>query len=143
MRTSQTSGSITAQAIAGTYVVLFGMSIDGPVPDDFLGFSIERSDRSTGERAFLDNFVLFSQNDRGAESETLPGRSPPTCRAHQRRKSACFLADRPYERIRCPVQRSSSRQALRALSCGCVTRSRHPHRPVTPPYGHPRDRRQA
>ena len=69
MRIRQTSGSTSVQAIAGTYVVLFGMSIDGPVPKDFLGFSIERSDHSTGKRVYLDNFVLFQQHDLGAESD--------------------------------------------------------------------------
>jgi phosphatidylserine/phosphatidylglycerophosphate/cardiolipin synthase-like enzyme len=69
MRASETVGALTAQAIAGTHVVLFGMSVQGRVPDDFVGFSIERLDHSNGTSAFLDNFVLFEQNDRGAASD--------------------------------------------------------------------------
>lgn len=67
MRAKEKSGALTAQAIAGSYVVLFGMSLDGPVPDDFLGFSIERS--SGGKSVPLDNFVLFEENFKGAASD--------------------------------------------------------------------------
>lgn len=67
MRVKEKSGSLTVQAIAGTYVVLLGMSIDGPVPADFLGFSIERS--AGGKTVPLDNFVLFEQNFEGADSD--------------------------------------------------------------------------
>lgn len=67
MRAKEKSGALTVQAIAGSYVVLFGMSLDGPVPDDFLGFSIERG--SGGKSVPLDNFVLFEQNYKGAVSD--------------------------------------------------------------------------
>jgi phosphatidylserine/phosphatidylglycerophosphate/cardiolipin synthase-like enzyme len=67
VRSREKSGALTVQAIAGTYVVLLGMSIDGPVPDDFLGFSIERS--AGGKSVPLDNFVLFEQSFKGADSD--------------------------------------------------------------------------
>jgi phosphatidylserine/phosphatidylglycerophosphate/cardiolipin synthase-like enzyme len=69
MRTSETSGAITARAIAGTYVVLFGISVKAEAADDLLGFSIERLDQATGKKAFLDNFLLFEQNDKGPDSD--------------------------------------------------------------------------
>lgn len=75
MRIKEKSGGLSVQAIAGTYVVLFGMSLDGPVPDDFLGFSIERSEGG-GKGVFLDNFVLFEQNFNGADSEHSSGENP-------------------------------------------------------------------
>jgi phosphatidylserine/phosphatidylglycerophosphate/cardiolipin synthase-like enzyme len=69
MRTSNRSGDVTVQAIAGTYVVLFGISVDPSAVDDLLGFSIERLDHSSGKRDFLDNFVLFEHNDAGSDSD--------------------------------------------------------------------------
>jgi phosphatidylserine/phosphatidylglycerophosphate/cardiolipin synthase-like enzyme len=69
MRISKKSGAVTVQAIAGTYVVLFGISAEPEAIDDLLGFSIERLDQATGEKAFLDNFVLFEHNDKGSDSD--------------------------------------------------------------------------
>ncbi len=69
MRISGKSGTVTVRAIAGTYVVLFGISAEPDAIDDLLGFSIERIDQASGERAFLDNFVLFEHNDKGADSD--------------------------------------------------------------------------
>jgi phosphatidylserine/phosphatidylglycerophosphate/cardiolipin synthase-like enzyme len=69
MRISETSGAITARAIAGTYVALFGISVKADAADDLLGFSIERLDQATGKKAFLDNFLLFEQNDKGPDSD--------------------------------------------------------------------------
>jgi phosphatidylserine/phosphatidylglycerophosphate/cardiolipin synthase-like enzyme len=75
MRIKGKSGALSVQAIAGTYVVLFGMSLEGPVPDDLLGFSIERSEGG-GKGVFLDNFVLFEQNFNGADSEHSSEENP-------------------------------------------------------------------
>jgi phosphatidylserine/phosphatidylglycerophosphate/cardiolipin synthase-like enzyme len=69
MRVSESSGSVTVQAIAGTYVVLFGISAKPEAVDDLLGFSIERKEKSSGKSVFLDNFVLFEHNDKGADSD--------------------------------------------------------------------------
>jgi phosphatidylserine/phosphatidylglycerophosphate/cardiolipin synthase-like enzyme len=69
MRISDKHGALTARAIAGSYVVLFGMSLDGPVPDDFLGFSIERLDPAGEKQDYLDNLVLFEENYNGADSD--------------------------------------------------------------------------
>ncbi|MGN6257464.1 MAG: phospholipase D-like domain-containing protein [Solirubrobacterales bacterium] len=76
MRISAKDGSLTAQAIAGTYVVLLGMSLEGPVPDDFLGFSIERAEGSSGKGVFLDNFVLFEENFEGEKSDHSSEKNP-------------------------------------------------------------------
>jgi phosphatidylserine/phosphatidylglycerophosphate/cardiolipin synthase-like enzyme len=69
MRVSGAEGSLTVRAIGGTYVVLFGMSLEPGAVDDLLGFSIERRERSSGKSVFLDNFVLFEHNDKGADSD--------------------------------------------------------------------------
>lgn len=69
MRVSESSGAITVRAIAGTYVVLFGISVKPEAIDDLLGFSIERKEKSNGKSVFLDNFVLFQHNDKGADSD--------------------------------------------------------------------------
>jgi phosphatidylserine/phosphatidylglycerophosphate/cardiolipin synthase-like enzyme len=68
MRIKEKSGALSVQAIAGTYVVLFGMSLEGPVPDDFLGFAVERSEGG-GKGVYLDNFVLFEENFKGTDSD--------------------------------------------------------------------------
>lgn len=68
MRMVQNSGALTVQAIAGTHVVLFGMSVDEQATNGLLGFSIERSEAG-GEARPLDNFLLFKQNDKGKASD--------------------------------------------------------------------------
>jgi phosphatidylserine/phosphatidylglycerophosphate/cardiolipin synthase-like enzyme len=66
MRAKDTSGTLSVQAIAGTYVVLFGMSVEAGAVDGLLGFSIERIDHDSGKQVFLDNFLLFKANDNAA-----------------------------------------------------------------------------
>jgi phosphatidylserine/phosphatidylglycerophosphate/cardiolipin synthase-like enzyme len=76
MRSRVQAGPISVQAIAGTHVVLLGMDVDGTAVDGLLGFAIERTDHTEGERYFLDNFLLFETNDTGERpdhsSETNP-----------------------------------------------------------------------
>jgi hypothetical protein len=76
MRVAGKSESLVARAIAGSHVVLFGMSVEASPPEDFLGFSIERLDHATGARAYLDNFVLFAANFAGAKSQHSSGDNP-------------------------------------------------------------------
>lgn len=66
MRTRAHAGPISVHAIAGTHVVLLGMNLEGEAaPADLLGFAIERTDHTEGERYFLDNFLLLEANDAG------------------------------------------------------------------------------
>jgi hypothetical protein len=69
MRTRATNGPIGAQAIAGSYVVLLGMNLDEKAVDGLLGFAIERTDHTEGQRFFLDNFLLLEANDRSGGAE--------------------------------------------------------------------------
>lgn len=52
-------------AIAGTHVVLLGIDLAPELVTGLLGFAIERTDHTEGERYHLDNFLLFEANDRG------------------------------------------------------------------------------
>jgi phosphatidylserine/phosphatidylglycerophosphate/cardiolipin synthase-like enzyme len=65
MRVKARQGDLSVHAIAGTYVVLFGMDVRKKGLDGLLGFAIERSDHTEGERFFLTNFLLFEGNDVG------------------------------------------------------------------------------
>ncbi len=76
MRTQRQAGSTTARAIAGSNVVLLGMSVDGPLRDDFLGFSIERVDHERNRTDHLDNFVLFEDNFKGEDSDHSSEHNP-------------------------------------------------------------------
>ena len=64
MRVPRKNGGTTARAIAGTRVVLFGMSRPESAIDGLLGFAIERTELPGGEPRFLDNFIRFAANDR-------------------------------------------------------------------------------
>jgi phosphatidylserine/phosphatidylglycerophosphate/cardiolipin synthase-like enzyme len=54
---------ISIQLVAGTYVVLIGISVDSDKVDGLLGFTIERADHTEGEHRFLSNNFLFPAND--------------------------------------------------------------------------------
>jgi len=73
---SQDDGKITVQAIAGTYVVLLGMSVDKSLVNGLLGFAIERVDHTEGERRFLQNPLLFQANDVGNTPDHSTRRNP-------------------------------------------------------------------
>jgi hypothetical protein len=60
---------LTVQAIAGTHVVLLGMNVDESLVKGLLGFAIERTDHTEGERYFLPNFLLFKANDVGTDPD--------------------------------------------------------------------------
>jgi phosphatidylserine/phosphatidylglycerophosphate/cardiolipin synthase-like enzyme len=63
MRESARGSGITVQLVAGSYVVLIGMSVDPGKEDGLLGFTIERTDHTEGEHRFLSNNFLFAAND--------------------------------------------------------------------------------
>jgi phosphatidylserine/phosphatidylglycerophosphate/cardiolipin synthase-like enzyme len=69
MRKKATSGALTVQAIAGTRVVLLGMSVEPGARSKLMGFAIERFDQATGRKDYLPNFLLFEENDKGAKSD--------------------------------------------------------------------------
>jgi phosphatidylserine/phosphatidylglycerophosphate/cardiolipin synthase-like enzyme len=62
MRKKSTSGSLTVRAIAGTHVVLLGMSIEPGSRKGLRGFSVERSEGEGGKQQPLPNFLLFEDN---------------------------------------------------------------------------------
>jgi phosphatidylserine/phosphatidylglycerophosphate/cardiolipin synthase-like enzyme len=76
MRTRETNGEVTVQAIAGTYVVLLGMDVESAARDGLLGFAIEREDHTEGERYFLENSLLFEVNDEGEDSDHTSWENP-------------------------------------------------------------------
>lgn len=76
MRKKSTSGSLTIRAIAGTHVVVLGMSVDPTARKGLMGFAIERLDKETGEKRHLPNFLLFEENDKGSRSSHSSERNP-------------------------------------------------------------------
>jgi hypothetical protein len=69
MRNRATNGEISVHAIAGTHVVLLGMDVAEAAAVGLLGFAIERTDHTEGERFFLRNPLLFEANDHGTASD--------------------------------------------------------------------------
>jgi phosphatidylserine/phosphatidylglycerophosphate/cardiolipin synthase-like enzyme len=76
MRERATNGQISVQAVAGTHVVLLGMDVDPAQVDGLLGFAIERTDHTEGERDFLDNFLLLEANDSGEDADHSSEKNP-------------------------------------------------------------------
>ena len=76
MRTEpQTSGTLTARAIAGSRAVLLGFDLQAPPRPDLLGFAVRRTDLVTGRSAFLPNFLRFAAND-GPDGPAGTNRNP-------------------------------------------------------------------
>ena len=76
MRTPpQTSGALTARAIAGTRAVLLGFDLSGPLPPDLLGFAVRRIDQATGRSEWLPNFLRFKVNE-GPDGPAGTDRNP-------------------------------------------------------------------
>jgi hypothetical protein len=69
MRQPASVPGLTIQVVAGTYVVLVGMSVDPGREDGLLGFAVERTDHTEGEQSFLPNNLLFERNDSGAHPD--------------------------------------------------------------------------
>jgi len=69
MREPAQEKGISIQLVAGTYVVLIGMSVDPDRVKGLLGFSVERTDHTEGEAGYLPNNLLFERNDEGQKSD--------------------------------------------------------------------------
>jgi len=76
MRSTGNQDGLELQLSAGTYVVLIGISIDPDQVDGLLGFTIERTDHTEGERYFLYNNLLFEENDAGAKPDFSSEKNP-------------------------------------------------------------------
>lgn len=76
MRASGEGEGIKIQLIAGTYVVLIGMSVNADRLKGLLGFTIERTDHTEGERFSLFNSLLFERNDIGPKSDYSTEKNP-------------------------------------------------------------------
>jgi hypothetical protein len=76
MRAREKDGKISAQAVAGTHVVLLGMDVDESLAKGLLGFAIERVDHTEGESNFLENPLLFEANDVGASPDHSTKHNP-------------------------------------------------------------------
>jgi phosphatidylserine/phosphatidylglycerophosphate/cardiolipin synthase-like enzyme len=58
------SGALTVRAISGTHAVLLGFDLAVAPAKDFLGFALERTDRTARQTQWLPNFLRFERNDR-------------------------------------------------------------------------------
>ncbi|MFJ4142631.1 phospholipase D-like domain-containing protein [Pseudomonas sp. NPDC089734] len=65
MRIIKQSGGLKVQAIAGTYVISLGMDLPESECDGFLGFSIHRTDHTSGKAMFLNGMKAFAETDPG------------------------------------------------------------------------------
>jgi len=63
MRKTKKSGELTVQAIAGSYVVLIGMSIPKNRTSKFLGFAIQRLDHESNETIWMRGMKTFAATD--------------------------------------------------------------------------------
>src|SRR4051794_40903902 len=76
MRKRVKEGALSVQVITGTHVALLGMDVTVKAAEGLLGFAIERIDHTLGTRAFLNNFLLFAANDRGARPDHSSLKNP-------------------------------------------------------------------
>lgn len=65
MRIEQHTGTFKVNAVAGTYVVLFGMNMAEAECDGLLGFSIHRTDHTENEAYYLRASKVFETTDPG------------------------------------------------------------------------------
>ncbi len=65
MRLSKTTDGLTVNAIAGTYVVMFGFDLPEAQCQGLLGFSIHRVDHVENEAYYLEGMKAFSETDPG------------------------------------------------------------------------------
>ncbi len=71
MRITQQLGNLTAQAIAGTHVVLLGWSMTKANSHDVLGFAIHRTDHTENEAYWLEGTKVFAETDPGTSKASL------------------------------------------------------------------------
>jgi len=67
---------LSLQLVAGSYVVLLGMSVDATQVAGLLGFCIERTDHTEADVRTLQNPLLFERNDRGTRPNHSSERNP-------------------------------------------------------------------
>ncbi len=65
MRVTRTSSGLRVHAVAGTYVVMFGMHLPESDCNGLLGFSIHRTDHTEREAGFLRAMKSFDETDPG------------------------------------------------------------------------------
>ncbi len=65
MRVTKTNGGLKVHAIAGTYVVMFGLNLPEEDCGGLLGFSIHRTDFTENEASFLTAMKTFEETDPG------------------------------------------------------------------------------
>ena len=74
MRAAQLSGGLKVNAIAGTYVVTFGLDLPPGQCEGLMGFSFHRRDHTEDEAYFLEAMKCFAETDPGFP----PGSQYPT-----------------------------------------------------------------
>lgn len=78
MRKKTTSNGLTVNAIAGTNVVMLGMSLSKQTARRLLGFAIQREDHTEGERYWMRGMKTFEATDSGvAPSGQASSRAHP------------------------------------------------------------------
>lgn len=78
MRVKETSDGLSVQAIAGSYVVLFGIDMDEAASEGVLGFAIERTDHSEGDKKdWLAGFRKFKDGATPAAGAFVTTREHP------------------------------------------------------------------
>ncbi|MGW4061228.1 hypothetical protein ACWEGE_23300 [Amycolatopsis sp. NPDC004747] len=65
MRSRNTADSLQVHAVAGSFVVLFGIDLPKRCTKNLLGFAIERTDRAKDERYWLRGMKVFEETSRG------------------------------------------------------------------------------
>lgn len=63
MRKKSSDGDLTVNAIAGAFVVFFGMNIPKSKTSKFLGFAIKRKNHQTGETTWMKGMKTFEETD--------------------------------------------------------------------------------
>ena len=63
MRKNVTNGDLSVKAIAGAYVVFFGMNFPKNKTAKFLGFAMQRKDHQSGETIWMKGMKTFKETD--------------------------------------------------------------------------------
>jgi len=71
MRTTKTTNGLKVNAIAGTYVVMFGFDLPEAECSGLLGFSIHRVDPAENEAGYLKAMKVFTETDPGFPTGSL------------------------------------------------------------------------
>ncbi len=60
MRVRKAAGGLTVNAVAGSYVVVLGLNVDGSLRAGLRGFAIKREDKTEGETSWLKGMKTFA-----------------------------------------------------------------------------------